>query len=75
MVNIKFAKMSVRAIIPTKRQEDVGYDVYADVMEPIVIYPGQTMLIPTSICSVIPDGTCYRSGAGRCGVCNLLRYR
>ena len=58
MVKIKFAKMSVRAVIPTKRKEDAGYDVYADVIEPIVIYPGQTALIPTSICSVIPDGYC-----------------
>lgn len=50
---IKFAKVKPNAIIPSKRNEDMGYDIYACFDEDyIVISPHETMLIPTGIASV-----------------------
>jgi dUTP pyrophosphatase len=47
-----FAKIKPNATIPSKRDEDGCYDVYACFDEDqIVIYPGQTVLIPTGIAS------------------------
>ena len=47
---IHFAKVREQAIIPTRRQEDAGYDLYAcfdaDMM---IIPPHKTVLIPTGI--------------------------
>ena len=50
--NIKFAKVRRDAIIPSKLDEDMGFDVYACFDEDyIVIEPGVTKLIPTGIAS------------------------
>jgi dUTP pyrophosphatase len=47
-----FAKVKPNAIIPSKRDEDGCYDVYACFDgEEIVIYPGQIVLVPTGIAS------------------------
>ena len=48
-----FAKIRSTAIIPTKKDEDAGYDIYADITEPIVIHSGETKLIPTGIASAM----------------------
>lgn len=50
---IKFAKLRQDAIIPTKRDEDGCYDVYAcfDGYDVLMIEPGKTVCIPTGICS------------------------
>ena len=50
--NIKFAKVHPNAIIPSKRDEDMGFDIYACFDEDyIVINPHETKLIPTGIAS------------------------
>ena len=49
---IKFAKVHPNAIIPSKRDEDMGFDIYACFDEDyIVINPHETKLIPTGIAS------------------------
>ena len=50
--NVKFAKVHPNAIIPSKRDEDMGFDIYACFDEDyIVIEPHETKLIPTGIAS------------------------
>lgn len=47
---IYFAKIRESAIIPNKKLEDAGYDLYADFNEDFfVIEPGKTKAIPTGI--------------------------
>ena len=49
---IYFGKLRETAQIPFKRGEDAGYDIYPDFPEDyIAIEPGETVLIPTGICS------------------------
>ena len=49
---IYFAKMNETVIIPSKRTEDVGYDIYANFEEEcIIIEPHQVALIPTGLVS------------------------
>ena len=48
-----FAKVKPNAIIPSKREEDAAYDIYACFDEDyLVIPPHQTILIPTGIATV-----------------------
>lgn len=50
--NIKFAKVKPDAKIPSKRKEDMAFDIYACFEEDyIVIPPHETKLIPTGIAS------------------------
>lgn len=50
--DVLFAKVKPDAIIPTKRDEDVGFDIYACFDEDyMVINPHETKLIPTGIAS------------------------
>lgn len=74
-----FAKVRPEAIIPTKRDEDAGFDMYACVDEDaILIEPHQTMLIPTGIATCFSPKymfkLCERGSTGtkgiaqRCGV-------
>lgn len=52
VAEVKFAKVHPNAIIPSKRDEDMGFDVYACFDEDyIVINPHETKLIPTGIAS------------------------
>lgn len=52
-VKITFAKTNPDAKIPTKRDEDVGFDIYACFEgTQIIIHPNCTILIPTGIASV-----------------------
>ena len=52
-VNVKFAKVKPGAKIPSKRNEDMGFDIYACFDEDyIMIWPHETRLIPTGIASV-----------------------
>ena len=54
-INIK--KLTDTAIIPTKQHEgDAGYDLYADIQEPVIIEPHTTEFIHTGIAIEIPDG-------------------
>lgn len=78
-VDIKFAKVKPDAKIPSKRDEDMGFDIYACFDEDyIVIEPHETKLIPTGIASacssdygflVFERGSTGSKGiARRCGV-------
>lgn len=55
---IYFAKTKPNAIIPTKRDEDGCYDIYACTDENIIIFPHTVKLIPTGIASAF--GNRYR---------------
>lgn len=77
--NVKFAKVHPNSIIPSKRDEDMGFDIYSCFNEDyIVINPHETKLIPTGIASacdsdygflVFERGSTGSKGiARRCGV-------
>ena len=79
VIDIKFAKVRPNAIIPSKRDEDMGFDIYACFDEDyIIIPPHETNLIPTGIASacdsdygfvVFERGSTGSKGiARRCGV-------
>ena len=79
IADIKFAKVHPNAVIPSKRDEDMGFDIYACFDEDyIVIQPHETKLIPTGIASACdPDygflvfergSTGSKGIARRCGV-------
>lgn len=55
-MTIKFAKLDPRAIIPGKREEDAGYDIYACIDSDIVIQPNETVMVPTGIASAFEPG-------------------
>lgn len=56
MKTIKFAKVKENAIIPTKTDENMGYDIYACFDEDYIeILPHETKLIPTGIASCCSD--------------------
>jgi dUTP pyrophosphatase len=74
-----FAKVRETAKIPTKESENMGYDIYADFEEEyMLIYPHETKMIPTGICSACSEdyaivlkerGSTGTKGMGqRCGV-------
>lgn len=78
-VEVKFAKVHPNAIIPSKRDEDMGFDIYACFDEDyIAINPHETKLIPTGIASACDSGygfllfergsTGSKGIARRCGV-------
>jgi dUTP pyrophosphatase len=51
-VKVKFAKVKEGAIIPSKRDEDMGFDIYACFDEDYIEFkPHETKLIPTGIAS------------------------
>lgn len=55
MIDIYFAKLYPNVKIPTKRDEDAGYDIYAYFDEDYIkIEPQTTVLIPTGIISAFP---------------------
>ena len=54
-VNIK--RLTDTAKIPTRQHMgDAGYDLYADVQEPVIIEPHTTEFIKTGIAIEVPDG-------------------
>ena len=56
--SIKFAKVHPNAIIPSKREEDGAFDIYACFDEDhIVIKPHETKMIPTGIAIELPHNT------------------
>lgn len=57
MVNVNIKKLNDNAKIPTRGSEyAAGYDLYACINEPVVIYPHETVKIGTGIAIEIPDG-------------------
>lgn len=78
-ITVKFAKVRPTAIIPTKREEDAGYDIYANFEEDyMLINPHETKMIPTGIASACDTDYCFilkergstgtRGMAQRCGI-------
>lgn len=58
---IYWAKVRPDAIIPTKRDEDAGYDIYANFEEiDMVIEPFTTKLIPTGIASRLSENLYFQ---------------
>lgn len=53
-----FAKVRDNAIIPTKRVEDAGYDLYCCCDEDVVIKPHETKLIPTGVACAMSEDYC-----------------
>lgn len=50
--DLLFSKLSSGVIIPTKRKEDAGYDIYPYFEDDLLlIRPGETALVPTGIAS------------------------
>lgn len=57
-VKILFSQESDKVILPTKRVDDAGFDLYADpefIGDYITIDPLQTIPVPTGLRSVIPN--------------------
>lgn len=50
-----FAKMKDKAIIPSKSDENAGYDIYACVDDDILLHPHETKLIPTGIAACVSE--------------------
>ena len=56
-VNINIKKLNEKAIIPTLGSEyAAGSDLYACIDEPVVIAPGETVMIKTGLAMEIPEG-------------------
>lgn len=54
---IQFAKLTPKAIIPNKKDEDAGYDIWACIEEDFIkIDPLESVLIHTGICTHFPEG-------------------
>lgn len=54
---IEFAKLNPNAIIPSKKNEDAGYDIWACLEEDFIkIDPLESVLIHTGICTHFPEG-------------------
>lgn len=70
---VKFARVRPTAVIPTKRDEDAGFDIYANFEDDfIIINPHTTTLIPTGIASACDIDYCFilkeRGSTGRKGI-------
>lgn len=51
-----FSKVSEEAQIPSKKEEDAGYDIYACFSEEtLLIKPGEIAIVPTGIASAFAD--------------------
>lgn len=79
MANIKFARKNETVILPSKRDEDMGYDIYANFEEPyLIIKPRNVVLIPTGLYSACDEdygfilkergSTGTKGMAVRCGI-------
>lgn len=54
---LKFIRLNKKAIIPSKNKGDAGLDIYPFFEEDYkVIKPHETVLIPTGLASIIPEG-------------------
>jgi dUTP pyrophosphatase len=68
-VYFKVKKLDKRAIIPSKRDEDAGYDLYAIIDEDYkILEPGKIFLFPTKLSVEIPkDYVLYLAERGSTG--------
>lgn len=79
MVKLWFARLTEDGVIPSKRPEDAGYDIFIRLEEDyICLQPHETRMLPTGIASAVEPGyyfqlqergsTGSRGIAKRCGV-------
>lgn len=57
-VKILFSQENDKVVLPTKRVDDAGFDLYADpefIGEFVILFPLDTIAIPTGLRSVIPN--------------------
>ena len=53
---IYFCRLREDAVIPSKRDEDAGYDIYANFEDVYMAFlPLETRLVPTGICGALPS--------------------
>lgn len=56
-MTINLKKINEKAIVPTQgHKADAGYDLYACLEVDGIIYPGETLKVPTGIALEIPEG-------------------
>ena len=72
-----FARCKEGAILPTKRKEDSGYDIYSCFEEEsLLLNPGDIRLIPTGICSAFSTEFVFfikeRSSTGAVGLATRM---
>lgn len=54
---VKVKRNGETAILPTKATEgSAGFDLYADISEPVVVRPHETVMLSTGIALEIPEG-------------------
>lgn len=57
-MNIKVKKLTDSAIIPSRETKGAaGVDLSADINEPVIIRPHETVKIPTNLAMELPEGT------------------
>ena len=71
-MKLKFAKTREGAVIPSKRAEDAGYDIYACIEDTLVIMPHTTEIVPSGIAAAIEPEYCLllqeRGSTGTLGI-------
>lgn len=72
-LTIGFKRLSENAVIPTKAHpSDSGWDLFAS--KDVVIAPGETVVIPTDIAVVLPEG-CEAQVRPRSGITSRTKLR
>lgn len=57
-INVKIKKLNDKTKIPTRGSSSAaGYDIYANIDEPIIIEPGKNVKIPTGFATEMPEDT------------------
>ena len=56
-MKLRFKKLDEKAVVPSKRKEDMGYDIYGVFDDNIVVLkPGEIIKVGCKISSIIPEG-------------------
>ena len=56
-MKIKVKRLSNTATLPEKGSKfSAGYDLSADINEPVLIRPGETVKVPTGLAFEVPEG-------------------
>lgn len=66
---LKLQRLRESATLPTRATAgSAGYDLYADLSQPVIINPGKTVAIPTGIAIALPNGNTVAYIYGRSGL-------
>lgn len=56
-MRVKVKRLSATAVLPVRGSEQAaGYDLCADIREPLIIEPGETAKVATGLAFAIPEG-------------------